>query len=571
MKGTLSFRHKLLLSFLLISTVPLFIVSMLILRESNKTLEKNIIDSNLNFIKQVGINIDQTVTRVNDLSLFIFQNKDIYNFLHLPPDVSTEESDRLTLNIYRTLTFFMNTGTGITSILIEGENGLTFSINPMNYNQDVFTEDMLKKVDSLDGEAFWSQISSDLVAQSRLIKDYYDLKRDLGHVSIQISVDEILKNFPVNNGESAKKIYIFRDDDQVLISSGSIPDSIQNEILPKISLMRLKSGYFYDELNDTQHLTFFTVLPSSDITLIWTIPLEKVGLYDLLLNQVSIVTLTMILVSIIMAFLFSRSFFLPLKILGYSMKKVENEQFEIRIPQRRNDEIGALISSFNNMAERLDELHNEVYVAHVKEKEAELIALETQINPHFLYNTLDTIYWMTKLEGSFESAQMIKTLADLFRIALSSGNEKIPLKKELEHLNYYMEIQMKRFGNLFTFSLQVDPELEERTVLKLILQPLVENAIVHGIEKKQGASKIDVSITADNEGLLIYRVSDDGAGFNTNTLKQNSGDKKGGFGLRNVDERLRLAYGPEYGILVESTHGEGTTIVIRQPLKDKTE
>ncbi|WP_171832098.1 sensor histidine kinase [Oceanispirochaeta sp. M1] len=544
---------------------------MLILRESNKTLEKNIIDSNLNFIKQVGINIDQTVTRVNDLSLFIFQNKDIYNFLHLPPDVSTEESDRLTLNIYRTLTFFMNTGTGITSILIEGENGLTFSINPMNYNQDVFTEDMLKKVDSLDGEAFWSQISSDLVAQSRLIKDYYDLKRDLGHVSIQISVDEILKNFPVNNGESAKKIYIFRDDDQVLISSGSIPDSIQNEILPKISLMRLKSGYFYDELNDTQHLTFFTVLPSSDITLIWTIPLEKVGLYDLLLNQVSIVTLTMILVSIIMAFLFSRSFFLPLKILGYSMKKVENEQFEIRIPQRRNDEIGALISSFNNMAERLDELHNEVYVAHVKEKEAELIALETQINPHFLYNTLDTIYWMTKLEGSFESAQMIKTLADLFRIALSSGNEKIPLKKELEHLNYYMEIQMKRFGNLFTFSLQVDPELEERTVLKLILQPLVENAIVHGIEKKQGASKIDVSITADNEGLLIYRVSDDGAGFNTNTLKQNSGDKKGGFGLRNVDERLRLAYGPEYGILVESTHGEGTTIVIRQPLKDKTE
>jgi two-component system, sensor histidine kinase YesM len=571
MKGTLSFRYKLLLSFLLISTMPLFIVSMLVLQESNKTLEKNIIDSNLNFINQVGINIDQTVTRVNDLSLFIFQNKDVYNFLHLPPNVSNEESDRLTLNIYRTLTFFMNTGTGITSILIEGENGLTFSINPMNHNQDVFTEDMIKKVNSLDGEAFWSQISSELVAQSRLIKDYYDLKRDLGHVSIQISVDEILKNFPVNNGESAKKIYIFRDDDQILISSGSIPDSIQNDILPKISLMRLKSGYFYDELDETQHLTFFTVLPSSDITLIWTIPLEKVGLYDLLVNQVSIVTLIMILVSIFMAFLFSRSFFLPLKILGYSMKKVENEQFEIRIPQRRNDEIGALISSFNNMAERLDQLHNEVYVAHVKEKEAELIALETQINPHFLYNTLDTIYWMTKLEGSFESAKMIKTLANLFRIALSSGNEKIPLKKELEHLNYYMEIQMKRFGNLFNFSLQVDPGLEERTVLKLILQPLVENAIVHGIEKKQGASKIDVSITADKEGLLIYRVSDDGAGFNTNTLKQNSGDKKGGFGLRNVDERLRLAYGPDYGIIVESTPGEGTTIVIRQPLKGKTE
>jgi len=98
-------------------------------------------------------------------------------------------------------------------------------------------------------------------------------------------------------------------------------------------------------------------------------------------------------------------------------------------------------------------MSNLKYVAHVKEKEAELIALETQINPHFLYNTLDTIYWMTKLEGSVESAHMIKTLANLFRIALSSGKEKIPLKKELEHLNYYMEIQMKRFENLFAFYL----------------------------------------------------------------------------------------------------------------------
>ena len=502
MKGTLSFRYKLLLSFLLISTVPLFIVSMLVLRESNKTLEKSIIDSNLNLINQTSININQTITRVNDLSLFIFQNKDIYNFLHLPPNVSNEESDRLTLNIYRTLMFFMNTGTGITSLQIEGENGLTFSINPMNLNQDILTEEILNQISVLDGEAFWSQISPELVAQSRLIKDYYDLKRVLGHVSIQINTDEILNNFPENKKELAKNFYIFKDDNQVLISSGTVPDSLQNDILPKISSLRLKSGYFYNEVNEIQHLTFFTVLPSSAITLIWTIPSKKIYLYDLLVNQVSIVTLIMILISIIMAFLFSRSFFLPLKILGYSMKKVENEQFEIRIPQRKDDEIGDLIKSFNNMAIRLDELHNEVYVAHVKEKEAELIALETQINPHFLYNTLDTIYWMTKLEGSVESAHMIKTLANLFRIALSSGKEKIPLKKELEHLKYYMEIQMKRFENLFDFSLQVDPDLDERTVLKLILQPLVENAIIHGIEKKQGSSKIDVSITIDEDGFF---------------------------------------------------------------------
>jgi len=571
MKGTLSFRYKLLLSFLLISTVPLFIVSMLVLRESNKTLERSIINSNLNLINQAGINIDQTITRVNDLSLFIFQNKDIYKFLHLPSNISNEESDRLTLNIYKTLMFFMNTGTGITSLSIEGENGLTFSINPMNHNQDILTESMKSKVKELDGEAFWSQISSELVAQSRLIKDYYDLKRLLGHVTIQISAEEILKNFPADENGPAKKFYIFRGDDQILISSGVVPDSLQNDILPKISSMRLKSGYFYNELDGIQHLTFFTVLPSSDITLIWTIPIEKVYLYDLLINQVSIVTLIMILISIIMAFLFSRSFFLPLKILGYSMKKVENEQFEIRIPQKRDDEIGALIKSFNNMAKRLDELHNEVYVAHVKEKEAELIALETQINPHFLYNTLDTIYWMTKLEGSVESAHMIKTLANLFRIALSSGKEKIPLKKELEHLNYYMEIQMKRFENLFAFSLHVDPGLDERTVLKLILQPLVENAIIHGIEKKQGSSKIDVLITTDEDGLLTYRVCDDGAGFDPAVMNQISGTKKGGFGLKNVDERLRLAYGPEYGIQVESKPGFGTTIVIHQPYMEKTE
>ncbi len=155
---------------------------------------------------------------------------------------------------------------------------------------------------------------------------------------------------------------------------------------------------------------------------------------------------------------------------------------------------------------------------------------------------------------------MVKALASLFRIVLSSGNEFIPLKKELEHLGYYVDIQKIRFGDRLHFSLSVNEEIEELQVLKLILQPLVENAIIHGLEKTSGILHIIVEVSLDSRKELIYHVRDDGPGF-VNKVQQ---ETKRGYGLSNVNERLKLAYGEAYEIKIDSIPGKGAEVIVRQ-------
>jgi len=566
MRRIFSFRYKLLLSFLLISTVPLIIVSFLILKESNLTLEEREIQSRLDFLRQTGFNIEQIVSNVNEVSLFLLQNQDSYDFLHLPPDATEEISDYYSLRIYSTLMFFLNNENGISSIYIEGNNGQSFSINPLNQKLDILDDQLRNQIIELDGNALWTIPESQAgtfpgsVIQSRLIKDYRNLDRNLGIVMIQVDTDRFLNNLSMARNDPGEQYFILRKDGHELISSGPGRPEISDIFLNDLRYSSQLSGYRHINIDNRQVILFYNTLPASGMTIIWTIPLKQIKVHRVVLNQVTAVALIMILTSILLAFLFSRSFFVPLLSLEKGMEKVEKEQFETFIPLTRKDEIGSLLRSFNRMARRLKELHNEVYVAQVKEKEAELIALETQINPHFLYNTLDTIYWTSKLEGSTDAAEMVKALASLFRIVLSSGNEIIPLKKELEHLNYYVDIQKIRFGDRLHFQLSLEENLEELPVLKLILQPLVENAIIHGLEKTNGILHIRVEVFVNTRNELVYKVKDDGPGFIDDTPMETSR----GFGLSNVNERLKLAYGEEFSVQIDSLPGKGAEVFVRQ-------
>ncbi len=585
MKYAFSFRYKLLLAFLLVSILPLSIVSILVMKEYNTSLEKNEIDTNLNFIKQAGSTTEQIMTRINEVSLFLMQNKEIYNFLHLPARVSVEKLDALTLEIYRTLMFFINNRTGIISIFIKGENGHSFTINPTNQNLDVLSPKMKRRVIQLDGDALWStytpnsshirrEVIPETIVQTRLIKDQYNLDKTLGMVSLQIRASILLNILSPTSIKPERHFYILDSNKHVLYTSCNLSRELINTIAIQIDGITSPSGYRYISSKNDRLIMFYYYLPISGWTLVSTIPQEEIKFQDVVINEVSLVILVMIIINGIMAILFSRSFFTPLQTLTKAMKKLEEEQFDVIIPQKRNDEIGMLLKSFNNMARHLKELHEEIYMARLKEKEAELIALETQINPHFLYNTLDIIYWKSRMEGGKESAEMIKALAKLFRIVLSSGEEIIPLRKELEHLQYYIEIQKKHFNGRLIFNQKVITPINNRKVLKLILQPLVENAIIHGLKENQEKLHIEVSIWEDKDHTLFYEVKDNGSGFDPSKIKEileedsirDIDGKRQGFGLKNVDERLRLTYGYQYGIQIESKPGEGTKITVRQPL-----
>ncbi|MFB9278466.1 sensor histidine kinase [Cohnella cellulosilytica] len=226
------------------------------------------------------------------------------------------------------------------------------------------------------------------------------------------------------------------------------------------------------------------------------------------------------------------------------------------------DEVGVIGETFRRIAYENEELNERLFHSELKEREAELRTLQSQIKPHFLYNTLDSIYWMATLQNNGNVAQMAVSLSESFKLSLNKGKELISVYKELQHIHHYMKIQNIRFDNRFRYVEQVDESIMSVEVLKLLLQPLVENAIYHGLEPKIGSGEVRLTGVKE-DAYLVFTVEDDGVGMDDPERTEQ------GYGLRNVKERLKLYYGQDSGLYVWSRPGEGTRITLRfQPYAD---
>lgn len=236
------------------------------------------------------------------------------------------------------------------------------------------------------------------------------------------------------------------------------------------------------------------------------------------------------------------------------------------------DEIGQLGHSFNKMVQEIERLIHMVYTEQKEKREAELKILQAQIKPHFLYNTLDTIQWMAQDRKAEDIVEIIGALTNLFRIGLSKGNEIIRLSEEIKHVESYLIIQMARYEGKLNYEIRVAEELEGCSVLKLILQPLVENAIYHGIKTKRGSGRIRIEAVKEHHKIRL-RVEDDGLGMKPEQIEyvrmglqgSENPEFKSGYGLFNVHERIRLTYGATYGVQVDSEYGKGTRIDVYLP------
>ncbi len=271
------------------------------------------------------------------------------------------------------------------------------------------------------------------------------------------------------------------------------------------------------------------------------------------------------------AFLFTSSIAKPVLDLRSLMKRVEEGDLSVRFSGIHDDEIRELGLGFNEMIGRIQGLIDQVYAEQRSKREAELRILQEQIKPHFLYNALDTIQWMAQEHRVDDVVSMVGALSSLFRIGLSKGKEFIPLSSELEHVESYLHIQKMRYEDKFDYSISCDPALRPRQVLRLTLQPLVENSIYHGIKERRGRGALSVEARLDG-GDIVMTVADDGVGMSAEALAQLSrsldpgGPSPGGYGIRNVHERIRLTFGKPYGLSFRSFPGEGTVVTVRHPV-----
>lgn len=287
------------------------------------------------------------------------------------------------------------------------------------------------------------------------------------------------------------------------------------------------------------------------------------------------VIISLVLV-VIVSFKFSRTLTNPIFKLKRLMKQAESGDLTVRFNRQHNDEIGELGQSFNHMIARIDQLIQMVYVEQKNKRTAEMKSLQEQIKPHFLYNTLDTISWMARDYDAEDIVRLVDALTNMFRIGLSHGKDIITVKEEITHVSNYLYIQKIRYKDKLNYVIHVDESLYAIEVPKLILQPLVENAIYHGVKAKRGGGTITITGEPVGENL-VFTVQDDGAGMpqekvdelNRRMSERSVLDEQKSFGLFYIRERIQLCYGKGYGVHVESTLGEGTRVTITLPLYQK--
>lgn len=259
----------------------------------------------------------------------------------------------------------------------------------------------------------------------------------------------------------------------------------------------------------------------------------------------------------------------PVAQLGVLMKRVQNGELDVQAEVRSHDEIGALSAGFNSMVCQLKSNIQKIQEEENSKRELELKMLQAQINPHFIRNTLNTIRWMAELKKAAGISRALSSFIRLTDYSFRSKEPTVTVREECEYLNEYIYLQKLRYQNKFEFTLEVEEKLLELPILKLLLQPILENSLVHGLAGKDGFGTVSVSFR-ERDGVMEISVCDDGAGLDPQTLAvlQAGGTpaKNGSLGLRNVQERIRLHYGKGYGMSIHSSPGKGTQITLHIPL-----
>ena len=351
-------------------------------------------------------------------------------------------------------------------------------------------------------------------------------------------------------------------------------DEKENRQKLNTALGKMKDSCFGLNYRGEKYLVTRTDMKTTGWTLVSMVPYKSVMAETMAISGVMI--LAVVITLIVTLLLLNRiltGVVKPLKKLEKYMVQVNPDNMDQRMEILTDDEIGHLSMKFNQMMDRIRNLKEQVIEEQEDKRKYELQALQAQINPHFLYNTLDSIIWMAETNDS-NIVAMTEALAKLFRISLNKGNEEISLERELEHVKNYLIIQSMRYADKFTYEISAEPGVERCRTIKLILQPIVENCIYHGIKKKRGTGKITIRAYRREQDLII-EVSDDGCGMPEEICRKILSDEiesenisGSGIGVKNVNERIQLRFGKKYGLSYSSEEGVGTTVTYVLPYNE---
>jgi two-component system sensor histidine kinase YesM len=324
-------------------------------------------------------------------------------------------------------------------------------------------------------------------------------------------------------------------------------------------------------ISDKDSTLFFSSIPYTEDWILCTL-IENSYIHSQtnnIINLVVILGIILLLFAILLAIIVSGTIVRPIHKLKNHMIEVSNGNLDSYYETKNNDEISILGKVFNQMLRDIRKLINEVYQAQTQKRNAELRVLQSQINPHFLYNTLDTIQWKALEYNAFDLADMINSLSIFFRISLSDGKEFVTIDDEIQHVRNYLKIQETRYKDKISYNIDSDELISQYLVPKMIIQPLVENSIYHGLKLKKQKGFININISSEDDCILI-EVIDNGLGMNYEKLsiiRKNlyQSIESEHYGLYNINERLKLTFKDRYSISIDSKFEEGTKVSLKIP------
>lgn len=601
--NNLSIRSKLILIYMLIIIIPFVFISFFSFTKYVKYIQDKVTDSKMQTIAQISNNLDNYMEEIEKLSLITYSNKGIqealkkglYTNIYDDKNSSRELTRQEIISNNRTITNYfidlMSPRMDLLGAYIFCENNQVYKISRGEYISSLYDfkkDNWYKLALSSEGKSliFTSNIlnkyftyKSRVITFCKAIRDPSNFK-NLGVIVIALDVEKI-KNLCSGYGlNDDSRILISNSDGRVIYygNENLIDRVVVNNFF--MDVLYRSSGSFISDIKGERYVVFFNTSKYTGWKVVEIVSLGS--LYKEIYNLRTLINLGMILCVILMVFIsiyLSLQLTRPIKNLTKAMESIRDDNLDIKVEIDSNDEIGRLSKSFNAMIIRIKSLIDNVYTAQIKRKEAELNALQNQINPHFLYNTLEMIGNIAEIENVPQISSITKSLGRMFRYSIKSEKEVVSIKEEINHSKNYLNIQQLRFDNRFEVVFDTDDDVKDCKILKLLMQPIIENAIFHGLEKKVGKGVVVVTAKRINEDEIEMAVTDNGIGIDDDTLclinkslKANinylgeEGNNTRGFALVNVNSRINLFFGEKYGLRIETQKNRGTKVIIHIPV-----
>lgn len=559
-------RVQIALHYIIASLLTLLFIGIILYYSIASIVQKEAITNTENAVEQSGMYIDLYIDRLKAVSRLIAESPQLVDYFS---SKDRHQADKE--NVLSMIDTCMSSDPFIESIVIVSKDGqiisnetgliMSMSSNMMkeawyvsainNGNIPVLTSARMQNF-SMDKDNW-------VISLSREIKN--EKGKNIGVLLIDVQykvIEDYLANLDLGRSGFS---FILNADHEVVYHED--PAYFQNKTKQQELHQIALDPATYDRKGQT--LTHTYSLRNADWLFVGVSSQDELtAIKNKLLHIFILFGFGFLVIATVSVVLFTGRITTPFRKLEQAMQDIENGLTEIPIDRRGCYEAESLSRHFNGMISEIKKLMQEITDKEKDLRRSEIRTLHSQINPHFLYNTLDTIVWMAEFNDSEKVIEITKALAKFFRLSLSGGNELTTVQNELDHVRQYLFIQKERYGKQLVYKIECDPSILQVKMPKIILQPIVENALYHGIRGLDREGIIE--ICAQKAGSqVVFIIKDNGDGFDVNELLQNNTNKTtklGGVGIKNVDERIKLYYGQEYGVTMESVSNQGTTVRI---------